>query len=185
MNRTGASFARGVSKQDYATPRVFLNEVRRRFGPIWWDLAAISTNCVVGPVSLRFYGPGSPHGENSLAQKWQTIDGNLWLNPPFDRIGPWAQKCADTPCGKGRRILLLVPAAVGSNWWRDHVHGTARVLFLNGRLSFDGKNPYPKDCALCVYGEPHGYEIWSWRVCGVHEGDDPTGKEKCICGTDQ
>ena len=62
------------------------------------------------------------------------------------------------------RIYFLVPAAVGSNWFRGYVHKKALVLFLNGRLSFDGKAPYPKDCLLAVYGVKAGYDVWKWKV---------------------
>ena len=61
-------------------------------------------------------------------------------------------------------MAFLVPAAVGSNWFRDYVDGKALVLLLNGRLSFDGAGPYPKDCILCLYGIEPGYEVWSWRI---------------------
>jgi phage N-6-adenine-methyltransferase len=158
--RTGASFARGSSKQDYSTPRIFLDAVERRFGKLDFDLAATKEN----RVAHDFFGPDNhdPRFRDSLACNWSTLGGNLWLNPPFARIAPWAAKCAE-PLLPRVRIFFLVPAAVGSNWWRDFVHKKALVLFLNGRLSFDGKDGYPKDCALCVYGAPPGYECWNWR----------------------
>jgi phage N-6-adenine-methyltransferase len=159
---SGASFARGSSKQDYSTPRIFLDAVERRFGKLDFDLAATKENRVVE----AYLGPdrAAPQHRDSLAFDWNTLNGNLWLNPPFDRIAPWAAKCSGTTKAGKRRIFFLVPAAAGSNWWRDFVHEKARVLFLNGRLSFDGKAPYPKDTALCIYGETSDYECWSWRV---------------------
>jgi hypothetical protein len=36
----------------------------------------------------------------------------------------------------GGRHQEREPAAVPANWYRDHVHGQAYVLFLNGRLAF-------------------------------------------------
>jgi hypothetical protein len=39
---------------------------------------------------------------------------------------------------KGARTAMLVPAGVGANWWRDHVHNKAHVLLLNGRIMFVG-----------------------------------------------
>jgi hypothetical protein len=62
-----------------------------------------------------------------------------------------------------RRIFFLVPAGVGANWFARHVDKKALVLFLNGRLSFDGIAPYPKDCILACYGLKPGYEVWPWR----------------------
>jgi hypothetical protein len=75
---------------------------------------------------------------------------------------------------------MLIPAGVGSNWWRDYVHNKAMVLLLNGRITFGGCPPnpktgkvdaYPKDCALLLYSPEnkfyidHGdaaYDVWSW-----------------------
>lgn len=178
MSRTGAAFARGQSKQDYATPREFIDAVVSQFGALDFDLAATYENT----VAPHFFGPpetkrgvrGGTHcrGIDAFTQDWTELSGNLWLNPPFDRIAPWAAKCAVSAewmyegCRPGecpRKIFFLVPAAVGSNWWASWVHERARVLFLNGRICFDGIAPYPKDCALIVYGMPPGYEIWRWK----------------------
>lgn len=156
---TGAAFDRGASRQDYSTPSAFIDAVVARFGPIAFDLAADSFNA----KAPSYFD----EERDALAQKWDRrgtgTDGLFWLNPPYADITPWAKKCALE--AHRARILLLVPAAVGSNWWREWVHGRAGVLFLNGRLSFDGKNPYPKDCCLALYGiGVPGYDVWAWRV---------------------
>jgi phage N-6-adenine-methyltransferase len=161
---TGAAFARGASKQDYATPKELIGAVTRRFGLIDFDLAATGDNA----VASRFFGPATDHyrkceGVDSLAQDWNRLQGRLWLNPPFDRIEPWAAKCAACDID-GTSIFFLVPASVGSEWFAKYVDGKARVYFLRPRLSFDGKNPYPKDCLLAVYSDSDpGYECWRWR----------------------
>jgi phage N-6-adenine-methyltransferase len=146
----------GQSKQDYSTPRSFLDAVERRFGPVEIDLAAHAHNAVV----TAYFNPEI----DSLRQDWSELRGVCWLNPPFGRIGPWAEKCANTPVDSDRKILFLVPASVGANWYRDHVHDRALVVFLNGRLSFDGRNAFPKDCLLAIYGAPPGFEVWDWRA---------------------
>lgn len=160
----GAANHRGSSKQDYATPPSFIRAFERRFGSIAFDLAATADNSVVPD----YYDEVT----DSLSQKWYWLANGekwLWLNPPFGKIAPWAQKCREEcrhpgpPPTTGPLIAFLVPASVDSNWWRDHVHEKARVYFLNGRLSFDGKNPFPKPCALCLYGVEPGYEVWSWK----------------------
>ena len=156
MNRTMPAQRPGQSKQDYGTPRIFLDAVERRYGKILFDLAAHSKNAVVP----RFFSKE----QNSLVQDWAKIKGNRWLNPEFADIAPWAAKCAAYRERDLGRTLFLVPASIGAQWFADHVHGKALVLGLTGRLSFDGKNPYPKDCMLCVYGERPGFDIWDWRV---------------------
>lgn len=150
---SGAANHRGTSKQNYATPPEFIDAVVRRFGPLAFDLAADADNT----KAPRFFS----EADNSLVQEWRRIDGLLWLNPPFANIAPWARKCR-VESQAGARIAFLVPASVGSNWFSENVNGHARVLFLNGRLKFDGVNGFPKDCMLAMYGWPVGFEVWRW-----------------------
>jgi hypothetical protein len=43
------------------------------------------------------------------------------------------------------------------------VHKKALVLALSGRLSFDGKAPYPKDLMLVEYNRADGFDVWDLR----------------------
>ncbi len=147
----------GRSKQDYRTPENFIEAAKRRLGikEFAWDLAADEINTQCGD---RFFS----EADNSLVQNWDTLDGWLWLNPPFSDIAPWARKCNESHA----KIAFLVPASVGANWFRDYIDGHAQVLFLNGRLSFmETGELYPKDCILCLFGPEiiPGYEVWNWR----------------------
>ena len=93
------------------------------------------------------------------------LKGNAWLNPEYRHIAPWAKKCAKTRLDRGaQKILLLVPASVGSNWFQRHCWEKSLVLLLNPRLTFVGHtHPYPKDLCLCVYGVAPGIDIWRWK----------------------
>lgn len=155
---TGAALARGQSRQDYGTPPEFLAAVRGRFGQIAVDLAASRENAATG-MHLGEGGIAS----DALAHNWRELEGLLWLNPPFANIGPWAEKCA--ACRDRRDWLtMLAPASVGTEWYAEHVHGKALVLFLRPRLKFVGcRDPYPKDLMLCAYGfGASGFEPWRW-----------------------
>lgn len=146
----------GRSKQTVETPADFLLAVTRRFGRLDLDLAATEQN----KKAPRCFTTE----QDSLRQDWGRCRGNLWLNPPYGNIGQWAKKCADDGGTEARRILFLVPASVGANWYFDHVHGQALVLALSPRLKFVGhSNPYPKDLILAVYGLPAGFECWRWK----------------------
>jgi hypothetical protein len=165
--KTGASLARHRSKQDIGTPDDFLSAVQRRFGPIVWDLAATAENSVTGLDC--YFGPESIHGEDSLVVPWTRAGkrsrGVLWLNPPFGRIDPWAEKCS-TMRSRSGWTLLLVPAAVGSNWFQQHVAPNAFVLELQDRVTFVGSTqPYPKDLLLCAFGfDIVGRAPWHWDL---------------------
>jgi phage N-6-adenine-methyltransferase len=150
----------GRSKQDYATPPEFIDAVKRKFsigvydyGCFDYDLAASKKN---SQGNLHFNAE-----EDSLKQNWGRLLGECWLNPPFANIAPWAEKCARS-ASPSRRIFFLTPASIGSNWFVKHVWGKACVYFLQGRLSFDGVAPYPKDCILSVFPGT-GAEVWDWR----------------------
>lgn len=156
--RTGASLARHRSAQDIGTPRVFLDAVELRFGPLCFDLAASAVNAKA-PMCFGVV-------DDSLSQDWTNLPGTLWLNPPFGNIAPWARKCAQSTEAPHvfRRILMLVPASVGSRWFAQYVHGKAMVLALVGRMAFEGhKQTFPKDLMLVEYGGWRGFDTWEWR----------------------
>ena len=150
----------GSSVQEVATPPEFLDAVVAKFGPIVWDLAADASNHVVP----GWFGPGSEFGEDSLAQSWSLNNlGLLWLNPPYDSIRKFAEKCR-AEAARGAKIAMLIPASVATNWFADLIHGVALVMPIRPRLMFVGHSaPYPKDLMLCCYncGEPR-FEPWRW-----------------------
>lgn len=149
------------SKQDYATPQVFIEQAKWKIGipSFHIDFAASAEN-TKAEIWIS-------EAEDALSVDWdwsRLLDDQWgWLNPPFANIEPWARKCRETK-DAGGHIAFLTPASVGSNWFRDHVHGHALVLALNGRLSFDGIAPYPKDLVLSLYGIKPGFDVWNWRV---------------------
>jgi predicted esterase len=60
---------------------------------------------------------------------------------------------------------MVTPAMVGANWARDWVFPSADVYFLNGRVSYDGKNVFPKDCMISHF-HPQGGRltaVWDWK----------------------
>lgn len=148
----------GRSRQDFQTPSEFLAAVKHKLGieAFTIDVAADEENTAAEVWWAE--------EDDALAQDWAQGEGWAWCNPPFGDLQPWVEKAYLESC-HGAQVAMLVPAGVGSNWWRDHVHGVARVLLLNGRLTFVGQPTcYPKDCCLLLYSktvEP-GYEVWTW-----------------------
>lgn len=165
MSRTVPKQKPGRSEQVVCTPPEFLNAVCRRLCIDWfiWDLAASTDNTIVEPNAngWRHYD----EADDALVQTWPK-GGWCWLNPPFGDIEPWVRK-ASIEAANGASTVVLVPASVGSNWWRHYVEPFSYVSYLNGRLTFVGhKTCYPKDLALLLY-TPWGFsghETWRWKA---------------------
>ncbi len=155
----------GKSKQDYETPPEFLEAVKKLLGidEFAIDLAASLEN----RKAERYI----PEEADSLSVVWAGLwrpylptPTWCWLNPPYGHIAPWVKKCAEEGAA-GVKIALLVPAAVGSNWYADYVDAHAYVFKFRPRLTFVGHtDPYPKDLLLCLYGTPfRGEATWDWK----------------------
>lgn len=154
---SGASFNRGSSKQDYATPREFFWEVENLIGESFvLDLAAHEGNAKCEAYLTEAI--------DAFSVSWVALlDGGWgWLNPPFGRIAPWAAKCAEESA-RGAKIAMLVPASVGSEWFAEHVDMKALVRPIRPRLSFDGKHGFPKDLMVCLYGMRPAFHPWRWK----------------------
>ena len=137
------------SKQDWGTPPDFKSAVERRFGPLAWDLACHDDGRNSLTDTTGMFGPTV----DSLKQDWHKIEGGyLWLNPPYADIAPWARKCK-YESSKGAKILMLTPASVDSNWFRESCLHQCLTLALNPRIKFVGANAgYNKPLMLTVWG---------------------------------
>lgn len=156
---TGPTMKRGKSKQDVETPPEFIAAVEKRFGKIVFDLAASAENT----KHPDFFSKE----QDSLKQEWHKIAphaGWLWLNPEFDDITVWATKCA-AEMELGARIIILTPASVGANWYRDWVRPSAHSVFLGNRIQFVGSDHgYPKDLMCSIYmSGVTGDSFWKWK----------------------
>lgn len=163
----------GRSKQNYQTPKNLFTAILKHLGisEFKHDFAADRFNTKAKTFWTK--------KDDSLAQKasvWVllTRGGWGWLNPPFAKIGKWAKKCLAVH-KRGGKVALLVPASVGSNWYRDYIHQQpgVTVLFLNGRPSFDGIAGYPKDCMLVLFDGDSRHDhrtftidVWTWKESG-------------------
>jgi hypothetical protein len=167
-NNTSAGTDRNTSEQVVGTPSVFTARVAE-WRPITIDLAATTSNAVA-PVWIT-------EGMNSLDARFdwtQLVDPGCvgWLNPPFARIAPFAAKCSDfaARCAPGATVAMLVPAAVSTNWYAEHVHGKCLALWVRPRIKFVGHaQTFPKDLALFMFGRNmsgkrlEGFATWQWR----------------------
>lgn len=145
------------SKQDYGTPWELIRAVEAKYGKIAVDLAASPEN-----AKAEYY---FTEADDFFAQDlYWPANALCWVNPPFKNIGPWTEKCG-RDAEQGARIVMLVPASVGAEWYARHVFGKAGVVALRPRLTFEGcDQPYPKDCILILWGMGKtGFECWRWK----------------------
>lgn len=158
---SGASYHRGESRQDVRTPTVLIQKVLDLLGVETFDcdLAASDDNA----VCEHYY----TEAQNSLVQPWRCGDGWNWCNPPYHHVLPWVERAHLQLLTARAQSCLLIPASVGSNWFSEHVHQHASVIFLNGRVTFVGHTqPFPKDLMLCLYSPYYkkpGYDVWRWQ----------------------
>lgn len=167
-----AKVNRPNAQQSYRTPRAFLDAVEREYGRIVFD-AACTFRDAVAPMGFTY-----PEVD-ALALDWTCLVGTslTYCNPPFGKSGAFCRKAAeaqrpDAPV----RCLMLVQAAVDSDWFRAHVHGKAFVRPLSPRIAFthpdgspvlDGKGrpaAINRPLMLAEYGFGRvGFEPWRWK----------------------
>lgn len=166
------------AQQSYRTPRAFLDAVEREYGRITWDAACTLSDA----VSQDGRGYHVDFGRDALAVDWTELYEQLvWCNPPFGKSGRFCRKAAEAqrpgvPRSPPVRCLMLVQAAVDSDWFRSYVHGKAFVRPLSPRIAFthpdgspvlDGKGKpaaINRPLMLAEYGFGRvGFEPWRWR----------------------
>lgn len=179
MIRTMPAQKPGKSKQDYGTPWELIRAVEKRWGKLALDLAAHDSGD--NAKAPAWFGESDDYLKQKFTPGLGLPDDALcWCNPPFENIGPWAAKWLRDSI-KGARIIALVPASIGAEWFADHCESSARVVALRPRLAFEGGGhqagcvdetcmgcqTYPKDCMLLLWGP--GFEqdarffTWRWK----------------------
>ncbi len=156
----------GRSRQDYGTPLALIEAVEARWGKLEIDLAASAENA----KAPSYFDEGDDYLSVPFVPGRGLADSALcWCNPPFANLGPWAKKWSEDAC-LGARIIALVPASIGSEWFAAHCEDVAKVVALRPRLVFEGcKDPYPKDCMLLLFGrgfeDTPAFSTWRWWGC--------------------
>ena len=123
------------SRQRWSTPWWLIHWVRERtLKPIALDACAeLETR-----KADLWFGPGSPFSEDGLVAEWPA-EGTIWVNPPYQRIGPWVQRAiSHAGLHWQARVLLLVPPRTEQAWWHELVQSPqARCCYLRPRVEFD------------------------------------------------
>ena len=129
---------------EWYTPEHVIEAAAVVLGDIDLDPASCeSANRIVD--ALKFYTVD----DNGLEQPWK---GRVWLNPPYDDVGPWVEKLiAEYEAGNVTEAILLVNANTETRWFEKLWKFS--ICFVRGRLKF--WNP-EKTTAV---GAPHGNAV--------------------------
>jgi phage N-6-adenine-methyltransferase len=100
-----------------------------------------------------FYTPA----DDGLSKPWF---GNVFLNPPYSKPGPWLEKAIqETSAGRARLVVALLPVRTDTRWFHCLVKDRSQVRFLPGRIKWIGWGgtpiPHPKNPnMLALYQAP-------------------------------
>lgn len=123
---------------EWRTPDDLFEKIAWQFGPFDLDAAATKENA----KAPTFY----TKKDNGLEQLWF---GNVWINPPYSAPGPWCKVAAhytyiENKTDHGGSVVMLLPAAVDTEWFHMWVVPFAAWAPLRGRISFLDWNGKPK-----------------------------------------
>lgn len=147
---------------DWATPQWLFDALNKNF-KFTLDPCATKENA----KCKKFFTKET----NGLDQDWSK--DRAFVNPPYGRVlKHWVEKAAKTydNCGF---VVLLVPSRTDTSWWHKWIVPYARIIYLNGRLSFvtngvvqKGSHAAPFPSALAIYDGPHRAMLKTIRARG-------------------
>lgn len=124
-----------MGSDHWRTPPEVIELARGILGAIELDPAASR--------SERHWFAGENWRSRGLTREWA---GLVYLNPPYSQLSTWVPYASEQRLAV---VLALIPPAVGTNYWHDHVwkpprpnghRYAAAVAFPRGRFSFlDGR----------------------------------------------
>lgn len=125
----GPPIGRNTSNDEWYTPSKYLESARKAMGSIDLD-PATSKAANVRVKASWFYTPV----EDGLEQAWT---GNVWLNPPFSRLLPFAEKLTtEATEGDVKQAVMLGPNFSDSAWWQLCAQHAGAVCHTNHRIRF-------------------------------------------------
>lgn len=135
---------------EWETPQWLFDKLNEGY-KFTFDAAATSKNSKCGGS----YGDAIG---DSLTLNWSyhSQGGNIWLNPPYSKIGAFIKKAYEEAFKNGIFVVCLIPSRTDTRWWHDYVMKAGEIIFIKGRLKFgDSANsaPFPS-CIVIFY--PHG-----------------------------
>jgi phage N-6-adenine-methyltransferase len=97
--------------------------------------------------------------EDGLSQDWTTVDGPIYLNPPYSDPYPWLDQLAtsvDPGSDEGPDFgVALTKVDTSTGWFHDHLTDACVLCLLTDRLSYHGGESSASFASgLSVFGDP-------------------------------
>ena len=159
-------------RNDWCTPGDVLDVVRDAFGGSI-DLDPCSNPASITMAAREIWETDYPEASrkdsveigNGLALVWH---GRTFVNPPFDNLGAWIQKCAQEGRPRRAEVILLCPSRTDTIAWQALAPTVDALCFWKGRIKFLGSlygAPFPT--ALLYWGTNPSMFARAFRPKGI------------------
>jgi phage N-6-adenine-methyltransferase len=138
---------------EYGTPRWLIRRLTDAVGGLFaLDPAA---GAEPQPIAQERY----TKAEDGLSQDWTTVDGPIYLNPPYSDPYPWLNQLAtsvDPDAEEGPDFGVgLTKVDTSTGWFHDHLTDACVLCLLTDRLSYHGGESSASFASgLSVFGDP-------------------------------
>ncbi len=157
LNVTGNADTR---REDWSTP-VELFATLSRSHDFVVDLCATPKNALCDFWVTEGVDIFSPLGEEIVFNAARTDHVEhpyAWINPPYQgsgKTGLFVVRAAELCRAHGLGLVALIPASVGSAWWRESVDPFFDFVLFTPRLRFGGAPSSAQfDSTICVMRSP-------------------------------
>lgn len=118
---------RDWTKDDYITPEWFLKLVEKVFPEGW----------IFDPASHNPWLPKRPRWQTTVRDGLEVNwSGQVFVNPPYSKIGPWVDR-AVAAGPRDSNIIMLLPANTDTKWFHKLANcDWATPCFWKGRIKF-------------------------------------------------
>ena len=158
--------ARGVSNgkagrpgDSRCTPESVWKPVLRAIEYPWFDLDPCTNSFATVPSAFSY---SLERGEDGLEMPWK---GQVWVNPPFSDISPWAKKAVRS-ISHAEAVWVLTPGDSSTRWWQHLAEHASFVVMWKNRPHFPrpghpkGSPPGPIH-VFCITGAEQPYGTWA------------------------
>ena len=158
LNVVGNSDTR---REDWSTPIELFATLSRSHGFVI-DLCASRQNAMCDFWITEGVDIFSPLGEEvarNAARAFHAFEHPYaWINPPYQgsgKTGLFVVRAVELCLAHGLGLVALIPASVGSTWWRESVDPFFDFVLFTPRLRFGGAPSSAQfDSAICVMRSP-------------------------------